>query len=250
MGRLDGIGSVYECQIAHLSKLLKTQGFLAKNSLLLCMCTTQFDRIRVIYSNLFIHSVKHVKRHPQCEARETSSPARSAWGSLRRTVINLKTKKESIIEKLDKKFPIIERLQATPLGWIGKDRLFSTDAVDHSEFVDLSGNAVTEDDHRSWGVIKQVTYNQENEKYWAEAFSKMWDKYGMQIVSIIRSNKLTPKQQKVMELVLDGHKMVEIQLLLQFKHRSDVTRHFKRGAKKIFKLLQKTPEVIQLAEAA
>lgn len=166
---------------------------------------------------------------------------------------NAKKKTESVIALLDKKFPIVERLQATAGGWIGRDRLFSRDAVDHAEYVDLSGNSADDDDHRQehvWSIIQQVNYMKENEQFWNNAFDELWDRFGFQIVTIIQSGQLTPKQQRVMELTLDGHKMVEIQLLLGFKHRSDVTRHFQRGAKRIFKLLKNIPRNITLAEAA
>jgi hypothetical protein len=108
----------------------------------------------------------------------------------------MKPKTPSIISMLDKKYPIIERLQTTPSGWIGKDRLFSKDAVDHAEFIDLSGNSIKEDDHYSWNIIRQVDYVKENTRYWNEAFNKTWDKFGFQIISIIKSNQLTPKQQR------------------------------------------------------
>jgi len=164
----------------------------------------------------------------------------------------MKTKlpSESVAASLDKRFPIIERLQSTPSGWVGMDRLFSRDAVDHAEYVDFTGNTVDEDDKRQWAIIHLAEKMVDNVKYWNSAFSALWDKYGIQILSIIKSGRLTPKQQKVMELILDGHNMVDIQLVMGFKNRSDVSRHFKRAAKHISRLLQKMPRVVQLDDAA
>ena len=162
----------------------------------------------------------------------------------------LKLISESVVAALDRKYPIIERLQSTPSGWIGRDRLFSKDAVDHAEYIDLTGNTIGDDDRRAWSIINKVNHIRENTIFWNKAFEEMWDKFGFKIVNIIRSGKLTPKQQRVMELHLDGHKMVEIQILLRFKNRSDVTRHFHRGAKKILKILKTLPERLVLAKAA
>lgn len=162
----------------------------------------------------------------------------------------LKLMSESVVSMLDRKYPIVERLQATPSGWMGKDRLFSKDAIDHAEYVDLTGNTIEEDDRRSWSIINKVNHIKENEIFWNKAFEEMWGRFGFKILNIIRSGRLTPKQQRVMELHLDGHKMVEIQLLLRFKNRSDATRHFQRGAKKILKILRSLPERLVLAKAA
>lgn len=157
---------------------------------------------------------------------------------------------ESVVAALDRKYPIVERLQATPSGWIGKDRLFSKDAVDHAEYIDLTGNTIGDEDRRSWSIISKVNYIRENERFWNKAFEEMWERFGFKIINIIRSGRLTPKQQRVMELHLDGHRMIEIQVLLRFKNRSDVTRHFQRGAKKILKILKTLPEKLILAKAA
>ena len=157
---------------------------------------------------------------------------------------------ESIFIALDRKYPIVERLQHTPSGWVGRDRLFSKDAIDHADYVDLSGDHIDENDHKQWAVIHLAHAVAENDRFWTESLHAMWDRYGVQILAIIRGGRLTPKQRKVMELVLEGHRMVEIQILMGFKNRSDVTRHFKRAAKRIFHFLKKIVQPIELDEAA